>query len=537
MGMIDPETQLSSPVLAFAREEWKRLAALRPSGAIPGEVSIGTWSDAAAVPSDIEEKMKRSVFADDYFILDEPGRLALSGKSERAALYAVYQYAREAWGLRTAYPGTDAVFAPPATAERGMRPAARFYSPRFERRGFVIENYRDPDYLKLLIDWLPKNGQNEIFFTFMLWDAVRDMAAPEIAKRGLRVTLGGHSMKFFSDRAESFRLMQGEHPYTAKKQFDYSDESWFPSFFEQVADYCKDVPNLATLSLWPEDLAEGSGKGFLGAYVRFAERLQAYMAETGIDVEVEHIAYNAGLSWDMLELDGEARASERVDTLFAYWGRDYRFGYDASPREQERRAERSLEAWAEAVRGSGRKLTIFEYYSDHFMLSALFPPLPRRIADDIAYYEKLGADGIVNLIVPYKGPMDYPWQWAHGFNSFIFARTLWGESLDSILEEYGAEYPASERAATRAWFERLEEPLAEATHWNVPLFPARAVDVDRAAATREQADAVVGTLQRIRAALSPAPATSDARLAQWIERLLEQAETLERQWREKRDLL
>lgn len=531
----------SRPALDFARAEWNRISALRPeTAALPEDVALVPWSElmsqeAELISPDVARRMESSVYSDDYLILERPERLVLAGKSDRAVLYAVYQYAREAWGLRTAYPGTEAAFAsaPPPTRDS----AARFYSPRFERRGFVIENHRDPAYIKRLVDWLPKNGLNEIFFTFMLWDAVRDEVAPDIVKRGLRVTLGGHSMKFFTDRSESFRAMQGDTPYTAKKQFDYADETWFPGFFEQVADYCKDVPNLTTLSLWPEDVADRSGRGFLDSYLRFTERLKAHLSAQGVGVDVEHIAYNAGLSWDMLELGVDTPASGSVDTLFAYWGRDYRYGYESTPHEAERRARRSLEAWAEAARDVGRKLTIFEYYSDHFMLSSLFPALPKRIAADVDYYEELGIDGMVDLIVPYKGPLDYPWEWAHGFNSFVFARSLWGQPLDSILEEYYSGYPASEREAVRALFERIEDAVSEVTRWNVPLFPARAVDAERASATREQADAVVDMLQRIRDGLPAAPHFSDDALDRYVRCLREQSEALERQWREKRDRL
>ncbi|TLS50841.1 hypothetical protein FE782_17465 [Paenibacillus antri] len=536
-------TQHEHPVLAFAREEWARLSASQPRSE-GAELILCTWSDLEAQDSerlspDIKEKMRASTRSDDYIIAEAADRLVLAGKYERATLFALYQYAREAWGLRRAYPGTDVSF----DEEETIRGAAtgnfeRFYSPRFERRGFVVENYKDPAYLKLLIDWLAKNGQNEIFFTFMLWDAVRDEVAPEIAKRGLRVTLGGHSMKFFTDRSESFRAIQGDHPYTAKKQFDYKDESWFPALFDQIAAYCKDVPNLTTLSLWPEDVADRSGAGFLSSYIRFAERLKAHLRAAGIEADVEHIAYNAGLSWDMLEL-GDAPPSDSADVLFAYWGRDYRFGYEASPHENEHRARKALEEWTAAVRGQGRRTTIFEYYSDHFMLSSLFPALPRRIAEDVEYYAKLGVDGMVDLIVPYKGPLDYPWTWAHGFNSFVFARALWGESLEDILNEYYAGYPVAERRSVRATFERIEETVAEATRWNVPLFPARAVDVERAVADAEQADAVIAMLRRIQAVLGTsapngAPVGS---YEKYVRCLIEQASALETLWREKRERL
>lgn len=518
------------------------MSAMRPHAFVPGlpELVIGTWSDLDArcperLNPALRVQMSNSVHSDDFIIQEEDGRLILSGKNERATLYAVYQYAREVWGLHWVYPGSEPQMDEPSSGSRIVPGRlVRFCSPKLERRGFVVETVRDPEYLKQMIDWMAKNGANEIFFTFMLWDEYRDELAPEIAKRGLQLTLGGHSMTFFTNRSESLRAFLADHPYTAKKQFNYNDESWFPAFFNQMSDYCKGVPNLTRLSLWPEDVADPSGGDFLSPYIRFSEQLKAHLHAEGIRVEVEHIAYNAGLAWHMLEMGG-ARPSASVDTLFAYWGRDYRYGYVSTPHENEQRARRALEEWAGAVHGTKRKLTLFEYYSDHFMLSSLFPALPKRIAKDVEYYANLGVDGIVNLIVPYRGPDDYPWQWVHGFNSFVFSRALWGEPLEQILHDYALYYPEDKRGAVQALFEVIESTVTELTRWNVPLFPARAVDPDKAAATKEQAEAIIGTLQRIRSQLSPALASAEidpqSNLYKYAARLIEYSVKLEEQWR------
>lgn len=62
-----------------------------------------------------------------------------------------------------------------------------------------------------------------MFFTFSLWDRIKDEAAPELAKRGIGLTLDGHSMKFFLVRQKSDSRQAADHPYTAKKQLDYTD--------------------------------------------------------------------------------------------------------------------------------------------------------------------------------------------------------------------------------------------------------------------------------------------------------------------------
>lgn len=265
-----------------------------------------------------------------------------------------------------------------------------------------------------------------------------------------------------------------DHPYTAKEQFDFEQMDWQQPMFEQIAEYCRSVPGLTRLSLWPEDMAASHASEFLQHYMNFTERLQTYLHQAGIPIEVEHIAYNAGLAWNMLEMEGES--SKYIDTLYAYWGRDYRYSYEKSEHGTDHRAERALRQWSEQTTKHGRKLTVFEYYSDHFMLTNLFSVLTRRITEDIAYYEGLSLHGMLNLVVPYRGEEDYPWKWASGLNSYIFAKSMWSVHYEQMMKDYYLYYPQHERKAVQDIIELLERKLPAVTSWNVPLFPARAVD-------------------------------------------------------------
>ena len=67
-----------------------------------------------------------------------------------------------------------------------------------------LETINDPGYINSLIDWGVKNGQNEYFFTFFLWDEIKSYVAPELQKRNVDVTLGGHSLSYLL-RADSKR--------------------------------------------------------------------------------------------------------------------------------------------------------------------------------------------------------------------------------------------------------------------------------------------------------------------------------------------
>ncbi|MDF2650212.1 MAG: hypothetical protein K0Q73_6017 [Paenibacillus sp.] len=496
------------PVLSFASEEWSRL--LNISGASMteqlDEVWIGTWEQLKVWQPALMKMKDGSTwrdlgYSDEFVVMEMHNQIVLSGKSERAALYAVYQYAQEMWGLHAIYPGAGATITSSKSSSSGnpMQAAKpiRWYAPRLERRGFVFETINDPLYLKELLDWFAQNKINEIFFTFKLWDQVGDEIASEIIKRGITVTLGGHSMKFFLNKEDHLRVTEAEHPYTAKAQLNFQDSDWQAPLMRDIAQYCRHVPNLTRLSLWPEDIADRETEQFLMHYLQFTEQLNKYLQECGLDIAVEHIAYNAGLAWNMLERNG-AKPSAEVDTLFAFWGRDYRFGYEDRAHESDRRAKEAIEDWTHELKRTERKLTVFEYYSDHYMLSNLFPFLPQRILKDVAYYEQLQILGMVNLVVPYRGPDPYPWKWVHGFNSYVFCRALWNANLEEILNDYYAFYPDSESAAVRALFEVMEVKLSGLTYWNTPLFPARAVDPEKANASSKQKESILAVLEDIK---------------------------------------
>ncbi|RAV21449.1 hypothetical protein [Paenibacillus contaminans] len=552
--MNTAELPREHPVLSFAGEEWyrlldksKKLTGFEPDPA-PEQVWIGTWGDLEnRKPGLLKAALNgEGRHSDDFVIIETEDEWMLSGRSERATLYAVYQYAQEQWGFHWIYPVQEPTIAKAGSFQEKYTPGTpgtglkryRHYSPRMERRGFVFETINEPDYLKSMIDWFGKNKINELFFTFSLWDQVGGEIAPEIAKRGISVTLGGHSLMFFLKKGmDRYPNLIPDHPYTAKAQVNFRDPGLQELLLNDIAAYCRNVPNLTRVSLWPEDIAAKEESGFLESYLQFTEKLDTCFHQAGLTVQVEHIAYNAGLSWSMLERN-DTEASRIADTLLAYWGRDYRHGYDDSPRDTDGRAKQALLDWNNAVRKTGRKLTIFEYYSDHFMLSQLFAFLPNRIAADIAFYEKLQVHGIVNLVVPYRGADPYPWKWVHSFNSYVFCRALWSDDIEGIARDYYAYYPEGEREAVRFLFKELESKLGQITYWNTPLFPARVVDPEKANATEERKAQIVAMLtdlqESIRKLMQQLRLTPGSEPQRFGQHIVEMADTLSGKWADRK---
>lgn len=414
-----------------------------------------------------KDLIKEPVFQNDeavdaFQLLENGNNLYIIGSNPRSVLFGVYHALKKLYGYKWVHflSKENAAFTGEVIKQTPI------LSGKMKRRGLVVENYNDPEFLLKLVDWAAKQYINELFFTFMLWDKVKHLLAKEIENRGLSITIGGHSMPYLAE----------ELPGSGKKQIDFSDDAWKSQIIDRIKEYCEETSSIKRISLWPADVGVEDDPHFLARYISFTELIQKQLP----GVAVEHIAYNAGLSWEMLELPEDTPGSKSVHTLFAYWGRNYQHSF-----KNEDRAIKALETWCHAAKESGRELTVFEYYSDHFMLGNLFPPLFQRIHEDLNLYSQMGIDQMVNLIVPYipKAGSDdsdslYPWKSVQLMNDYFFARLSWGDSFDEIEEDFYSMFDQHHTEVRQA-LRSIEKILSEVSKWNVPLFPNRLIDPEK----------------------------------------------------------
>ncbi|WP_210367564.1 hypothetical protein [Bacillus sp. REN3] len=455
-------------IMEFAEEELRKY--MGSNGAVLENASFENTSEIVlATVGDIDSneifsKNDRSEFGawtdDGFAILPKADVLYIIGVNERSVLFGVYQFCKDVLGYR---------WVTLADRNAGVKCntlQATFHSPKYKRRGFVIETINEPQFMIKMVDWFAKQYINEVFFTFYLWDELQEVLEEELKKRGMKVTLGGHSLAF----------LIGEKSIPGHKQLDFGDETWQSQVIERIKEFCPEGSPVTRISLWPEDTGT-ENNNLLIDYLKFTERIKNALP----NLDVEHIAYNAGLSWEMLELGQMKSTSPHIDTLYAFWGRNYN-----QPIDDHARAYSSLKSWRSETSKVDRDLTVFEYYSDHFMLSDLFPPLFNRIREDLEGYAALGVNGVTNLVVPYKpkkgglaGKYDnfYPWREIQLMNSFFFSRLSWGDSFEMVKNEFYEIYGDH----SRQWMEILENTLSQASKWNIPLFPARLMDPEQAA--------------------------------------------------------
>lgn len=372
----------------------------------------------------------------------DQNNLYVTANNKRSVLYALYDYYRhpqEVSALKVA---------------------------RFDRRGNIYEVINDTDYLKKQIQWGIEHYHNEIFFTFFLWDEVKAAIEDELIKRDYEVTLGGHSLKYLLADEVDINEVDNQNISIFK------DERLQAIIIDKVLQICKTSPIIKRISLWPEDLAINTDDGveFMQNYIKFLSRLQKELKLENLNVEVEHIVYNAGLSWQMLEKPVSLKDNEGLNTLFAYWGRNYHQKIEDQLDENQTRANDALRSWLKTA----PHLTVLEYYSDVFMQSELYPHLLDRIEDDLKYYEKAGVFGVLNLCVPYftgkhfeelKSVFDY--QQAHQLNNLVYSQLAFHGSFKLNLSEKDYESLSI-----------YEQTLSYLSRYNQKLFPKRLTDVD-----------------------------------------------------------
>ncbi|WP_042462008.1 hypothetical protein [Neobacillus dielmonensis] len=406
--------------------------------------------------------IEQPILQDDAFqVIQEEKEIYIVGSNPRSVLFGVYAVCKQWFGYKWVH-----FFSKEKVSFDDQQIVPIIHKGKMKRRGLVVENYDDPDFLVQLIDWAAKHYVNELFFTFMLWDKVKPIVEKEITKRGLSITLGGHSMHY----------LLKESSVSEKTQINFADDTWKDRMIHTISEYCAETSSIERISLWPADIGIEDDQPFLARYMAFTEQIQKQLPH----IQVEHIAYNAGLSWKMLELTEEVESSSSVNTLFAYWGRNYQQSFT-----NEARPMNALQKWRDAATMKQRELTVFEYYSDHFMLGDLFPPLFNRIHEDIELFYQLGIENLVNLIVPYvpkehakEWDVLYPWKEIQLMNGYYFARLSWGDQWEEVEKDFYSIFEEHQTEVKQA-LEKLEVVVSEVSKWNVPLFPNRIMDPEK----------------------------------------------------------
>ena len=423
---------------------------------------------------------------DDSFSIEiNNAKVILSGAGERAVLFAVYTFLEEYCGLRFLHicEQTAVNCITPRKIQNGIKK----YKPAFSFRAIYMEN---TEFQLELIDWMAKNKINWAIISLQSWWSMEEKIIAEIEKRGMGLALGGHSYldflkpdEYFSEHPEWYAMINGSRAEYG--QICFANEVGRRKLFENLYDYLKNKPSIKRLALCPVDnkhycqCTQCSKKSFLELNCGLMGGLEDHLNNKGLDIKVEHLAYNASLSREMFDVPAPAENILKIDTRVAYWGRNYHQTISESTLKTDSDAWDEIKAWGDVCKAVGQKLHIIEYYTDFWMMTTLFPILGKVIAKDMASYRALPAEGISTLVVQPPQPPCYPWHKYVELNIYIFAKYCWDTEyeLDQIMDDYFTARFGSAAGLLKSYYEILQDSLPELTGFNISLFRMRFSDI------------------------------------------------------------
>ncbi|GAA2243533.1 hypothetical protein GCM10010232_33180 [Streptomyces amakusaensis] len=373
------------------------------------------------------------------FAVGAAGAIA-TGNGARAVLYAAYALLEHA-GVRFFAPDfpqyegraervpRDGGLVIPATAGTVAEPAWTW------RRKYVEEGTsHTAEGLVRLLDWMAKNRLNTLVHPYdynhwghIAYDRVRESVAPEAARRGIVVEVGGHGYESF--------LPRERYPdfYTpGSNVFNVHDEAALNTYVRAVTGHLAGRPEIAVFDAWPPDTATWPAASVAAfgsvadAEAHVVNTLRAALATALPQVRVERVAYGAAIA------PPSAGPGFHPEVLidFAPYERNYRHALADPASGTNAPLAALLRSWAEAADGP---LSVYDYNRRYRWRSLPVRPLG-ILAADARFYESLGVDGLGS----YSEPADWlPFEAVHLFSARLAREP--GTDPDAWLAEYLAD--------------------------------------------------------------------------------------------------
>jgi hypothetical protein len=420
-----------------------------------------------ATPSD-------SLTGDAYAIRVRGDSLLLVGGSGRATLYAAYDLLQRL-GCEWLAPGF-AFYA----GEHEIVP--RRATLVYDQAGDVVERPAiatrildvgqaasyDEATLRQLVAWLPKLRFNAVRFPAnhggsgrVQWDHWRAAIAPELARRGLSIEVGGHGYQNFLNARMDGGALFAQHPEwfgrdsscrrsrAANVVFNTASQDAERYLLDNVTQYVSARPEIALFDFWPPDVArwaDCASDVSLGTpqerQVRLANALQARLRGAHSATRVEIIAYaDALLPPATVSLDRE------VTVDFCPIDQSFDAPIDDAGTANNARYVAALQQWRREHPGP---LGLYSYYRKYAWRS-LPVMIPHYLQRDLRFYASVP----VQRISTYGEPADW---FTYELNYLAFGKLAWNPDadVDSLVARYAAARFGPALTEARAALETLE---------------------------------------------------------------------------------
>lgn len=473
-------------VLAFARQELDKYYRA-VTGVAPENSRFGPWALRIDPMLDAE--------LDQWAVRRTAQGVEILGAHNRALLYGVYAVCTRLLGICFVRPGYEVV---PTAAEESLSLSDFGGKAAFPVRGYTVDR---PISCSDAIDTLAKFGYNTFALSAAYWAANKEEMLPLMRQRGIEPAISGHDLpfflpveKYFEAHPDWFSWHEGER---IPHQLCFSSVGLREELTAVLADYCRREA-VREITLMFNDNAfqcrcdQCRQRAFMDTYLDFIQAIQHQLQQQGLEVRIYHIAYNAALAWNMLE---EIPAQAQNHCMIACWGRDYRHSLAQTPDPWSERFHDAFERWSRYTRQQDKKLAVFEYYGDHWMMSSLLPPLPAVIRQDMQYMHGLGVHRVDVLHYSFQGSLDTILEVVgrplsaerHEYNTegqitwlnlYLAGVRFWDiETEDGILLHTFARkrFGSAAQAAAAAW-QGAEQALAPLTKFAGDMFKLRITD-------------------------------------------------------------
>jgi len=391
---------------------------------------------------------------EDYSIKSNGPVIELSGGSDRAVLYAVYDLLSRL-GCRWIAPdfsfykgGAEYIPKKNVLYYDGSKPVVAH--PSFTYRKLDVEEGQTHtvENLRQMIDWMPKLRFNVLMVPLdyqgtgrVKWDNWRDALIPELKKRDLLTEVGGHGYQNFlnagMERGMLFKLHPewfGENkncqpdpaPYMV---FNIENTGALHYLVNQVVRYLRERPEINIFDFWPPDgahwadCADWLSKGTpQERQASLLNALDSALRKQGLHVKLEIIAY------DKTILPPQSVAlNNRVLVDICPINQNFETQiYDHVAKANEDYVE-AINSWRQQFGGDIGLYTYFRKYA----WKSLPNVMPHYIQHDMQWYARIPVQGITT----YAEPGDW---YTYELNHFVFGQLAWNvqANVDSLTNIY-----------------------------------------------------------------------------------------------------
>lgn len=440
-------------------------------------IDTGTTENSPKITLSVNTDLK----TESYSITADGSDIFLTGGSNRAVLYAVYDFLHRLgcqWlSPKFSFYKGKAEFIPHKSSLIYDVSHNIQEQPVFAYRKLDVEEGRTHNTQNLLqlIDWMPKLRFNTLMVPLdyggngrVQWDKWRKELTPELKKRGLMIEVGGHGYQNFlnanmivkSQTGEEVTLFQQHPDWFGKDKncnpspaeylvFNTSDQDAVNYFMDNILNYIREHPEIDIFDFWPPDgahWAECPAFSALGSsqdrQARLANQVDSAIKKIRPDMQLEIIAYARAL------LPPE-NVSLNEDILVDFCPIDQSFEKQINNPSAENNANyvHAIRSWRKNFSGN---ISLYSYYRKYAWRS-LPNIIPHYMQRDMQWYAKVPLQGISI----YSEPGDWG---TYELNYYTLGHLAWNPNcyVDSLINQFYTIRFGSDWKAVKEIYTSLE---------------------------------------------------------------------------------